>query len=133
MFKKFSQKFWNDESGTATIESLLWMPIFFFLFVLITNASFIFFGKAQALKIIQDGNRAFAVGRILTAAEAQEKILEKLILVAPGAEVTTEDDNFIITTNATFSAIDLMPVKLAPNFTNLKITITSEHFKEDYP
>ena len=133
IFPQSFRKFRDDETGTATIESLLWMPIFFFLFVLITNASFIFYGKAQALKIIQDGNRTFAVGRITDADDAKDAIEVKLVKLANGqpVEILMDVTDGVITTTATISAIDLMPVKVATNFTNLRITINSAHFKED--
>jgi len=48
----------KDEDGFATLEALIWIPIFVFFLVFILDTTFIFFGKAQALRFIQDGNRA---------------------------------------------------------------------------
>lgn len=41
------KSFWRNESGSGTIEMLLWMPAFVFMFIMISDASFIFYGKSQ--------------------------------------------------------------------------------------
>lgn len=40
-----TDRFNDDDSGAATIESLLWIPMFVFILVLITDVSFILFGR----------------------------------------------------------------------------------------
>ena len=45
-------RFRRDEEGSATIEAVLWIPMFMFLTVLIADTSFIFFGRAQAMRLI---------------------------------------------------------------------------------
>jgi Flp pilus assembly protein TadG len=121
----------NDESGTATVESLLWMPLFFFLFVLITDASFIFYGKAQALRIIQDGNRAYSVNRFDDDAEASAYIQTRLRTLSPNATASTSVSNGVITTNATLFARELMAVGTIPNFGDGEVGLTLQQFQEN--
>lgn len=130
MNKKWLARFKEDQSGTATIESLLWIPLFFYIFVLITDASFIFFGKAQALRIIQDGNRAYSVDAFETSEEASAYIQSQLRAFAPQATVTTNVSNGIIVTNATLRSGDLMAVGSIPGIKNIDIQITAQHFQE---
>ena len=133
MYKLTTQnlrKFLKDESGTATVESLLWMPIFFFLFILITDASFIFYGKAQAMRMIQDGNRAYSVNNFDDNAEASAYIQARLRTLSPTATATTTVSNGVITTTATLSVRELMAVGTIPNFGNGEINLTLQQFQE---
>jgi Flp pilus assembly protein TadG len=125
-------RFKEDERGVATIESLLWMPLFFYLFILITDVSFIFYGKAQGLRAVQDGNRAFATNQ-LDRDEAEQRILTKLNSFAPGSTASTEYDGStgLITTTATLPAASLMAVGSIPNFINLDIRIRESHYQEN--
>jgi Flp pilus assembly protein TadG len=131
MYTNFLKRFKEDESGTATIESLLWMPIFFYLFILITDVSFIFYGKAEALRIIQDGNRAYSVGKFEDNQDASGYIEGRLRTFAPGATVTTSTAAGIITTVATLAASDLMAVGSIPGFLGIEIEVTAQHYQEN--
>ncbi|SFS21717.1 TadE/TadG family type IV pilus assembly protein [Yoonia litorea] len=127
----FIRRFQGDERGTATVESLLWMPLFFYLFVLITDVSFIFYGKAEALRIIQDGNRAYSVNSLETDTETSAYIKSRLVALAPASEVTTSVVNGVIITTATMQASDLMAVGSIPTFVDTEISITSQHYMEN--
>lgn len=131
MMIEFFRCFKEDQRGSATIESLLWMPLFFYLFVLITDVSFIFYGKAQALRIIQDGNRAYSVKAFDSDAAASDYIKSKLNVFAPQATVSTTVSNGIIITSATLNAADLMAVGTIPAFINSEFSVTSQHFMEN--
>jgi Flp pilus assembly protein TadG len=54
-------RFAGDEDGAVTVEAVLWIPFFFFVLMLMTDTSMAFFSKAQAYRIIENGNRAFAI------------------------------------------------------------------------
>lgn len=123
-------RFKNDEQGSATIESLLWMPMFFYLFILITDVSFIFFGQAQALRVIQDGNRAYSINRFETDAEASAFIQNNLRMRAPHATAQTTVSSGLIQTTASIPMSDLVAVGSIPGFVGSDITITSQHLKE---
>ena len=125
------RRFRNDERGTATIESLLWMPLFFYLFILITDVSFIFYGKAQALRIVQDGNRAYSVDGFPDNASASTYITGQLRQFAANATATTTNNGGIISTTATVPANDLMAVGAIPQFVGLVVSITANQYQEN--
>jgi Flp pilus assembly protein TadG len=58
---RFATRFAMDEEGAVTVEAVLWIPFFFFVLMLITDTSLAFFSKAQAYRIIENGNRAFSI------------------------------------------------------------------------
>jgi Flp pilus assembly protein TadG len=130
MLSNLLTRFKEDERGIATIESLLWMPLFFYLFIAITDVSFIFYGKAQALRVVQDGNRAYSVNILKSNEETSDYIEGRLRLFAPGATATTTVSNGVIITRATIDSSDLMAVGSIPNFVGLDINIVEQHFRE---
>jgi Flp pilus assembly protein TadG len=133
MYTNFLKRFKEDERGTATIESLLWMPIFFYLFILITDVSFIFYGKAQALRIVQDGNRAYSVDGFADNAAASAYITGQLQQFAPNATATTSiiSPIGVISTTATIPANDLMAVGAIPQFVGLVVNVTAQQYQEN--
>lgn len=122
--------FGRDEDGSASIESLFWIPIFVFMLVLILDTSFIFFGKSQALRAVQDGNRALSVGAIADEDAAEEFIVAAMVDHAPGITVETLIEDGIIVSTATMPAKELMIVGSIPVFKDTVISVTAKHFLE---
>lgn len=128
--KGWLKQFHNDERGSATIESLIWIPIFVYLLVLIADVSLVFYGKAQALRIIQDGNRALSVRYLDTTDDAEEFVLAGLASYTDNATVNTSITDGIITTVAAVPARDLMSIGSIPGFNNTTLSISAQHFLE---
>jgi len=104
----------------------------FFLFIHLDYRRIVsFYGKAQTLRIIQDGNRAYSVNRFDTDAEASAYIQGQIRVFSPQATVITTVINGIIQTSATLPASDLMAVGTIPNFLSSEISVTSQQFMED--
>ena len=133
MWSNLFSRFRDDERGVATVESLLWMPLFFYLFILITDVSFIFYGKAQALRIVQDGNRAYSVNGFPNNAAAGAYIQGQLRQFAPNATATTSiiSPVGVISTTATIPANDLMAVGAIPQFVGLVVNVTAQQYQEN--
>lgn len=123
-------RFRDDEDGSATVESLFWLPLFMFVLVLITDVSFIFFGKAQALRVIQDGNRALSVGRFNDTDSTKDFIEKALQGFSTNAVVVTTVDDGVVTSTATMPTTDLMAVGTIPGINNIKVVVTAQHFLE---
>jgi hypothetical protein len=124
-------QFHDDDEGSATIESLLWIPMFVFILVLITDVSFILFGKAQALRFVQDGNRALSVGALSSVEETEEFILGNMANFSSSATVDTSIvDGIIISTTLVMPAVDLMVIGTMPIFEDTLISVSANHFLE---
>ena len=134
MFRGWVKRFADDDRGSATIESLLWFPLFIYLLVLITDVSFIFYGKAQALRIVQDGNRSYSVGYpgTSTPAETQSFIRTQLLSLDSDPTVATTYDGStgLIETTVSLSATELMAVGFIPGFGDFEFEIRAQHYKE---
>lgn len=124
------RRFRSDENGAATIEAVLWIPVFFFLLVLIVDASLMFHGQARALRIVQDNNRAVAVGRIPTT-DAEAIILNRLAQISPNARVSTSNNSGIIGTVVGMPATDLSSLGIVTKMGDFTIWASAEQFLED--
>ena len=130
MRSQWMTDFRKDERGTASIESLFWIPLFIYLLVLITDVSLIFYGKAQALRIVQDGNRAYSVNQFANDTAAEAFILTRLQSYSPSSTVDTKVADGLITTEAVLKASELMSIGSIPGFSDKTIVVTAQHFKE---
>jgi hypothetical protein len=125
-----ARRFHDGESGSASIESLFWIPMFVFFLVLVMDTSFIFFGKAQALRFVQDGNRQLSVGALTSVVDTELFIKAALSDYAPTAVVDTEIVGGVIQTTVIMPATDLMIAGSIPVFKNTMIRVTANHFQE---
>ena len=122
--------FLRDEEGSVTVEAVLWLPVFFAVLVLITDVSFAFFGKAQALRIMQDGNRAYSLGRFDTTLETQTQIKAAFRGYSPNARVSTVEGGGVVSTTMVIPASDLMLFDSLARITNFNITVQAQHLIE---
>jgi Flp pilus assembly protein TadG len=123
-------RFRASERGSGTVEMVLWMPIVVLLLVLITDASFIFNRRSEMLRTVQDGNRAFSVGRLTSIEETQTFVATRLRVYAPSALVTTTLVDGIITTQASVELDDLLTFGLIPEISLGRMSVQSQHFLE---
>ncbi len=129
------RRFRRDEGGTATIESLLWLPLFFFLLVMIVNGSFIFYGKSQALRIIQDANRALSTGRLGNTGAAETYLRTRIGVFAPSvltdpSRVDTTVTAGIITSSSRIPLGELAVLGSFSLFTTGTLVVQSQHYLE---
>jgi len=129
-FLRQARKFGNDEDGSTTIEAVLWIPMFAFLTVMIADASFIFYGRAQAMRLIQDGNRAYSVGRLENAAATSTYIATLLSELSPNAMVTTTVSGGIVTSSASIPVDDLVAFGSIPSLNGFTTIVRSQHYLE---
>jgi hypothetical protein len=144
MHSNFLKRFKEDQRGLATIESLLWMPLFFFLFILIVDISLVFYGKSEVLRFVQNENRTLAVWVGVEddweaeelAAEARLRARIVGLMMNPSANevagVTVEIDKVdnIINTFVSLPGGPMMAVGTLPNFSATRITVRAQHYKE---
>lgn len=129
-FLRRSKKFRTNESGSATIEAVLWFPMFVLLLVMVADVSFVFFGQAQAMRILQDGNRAFSVGRITSESDTEVFVVSALAPLTPNPTVTTSLSQGVITTIAEIPVSDLAKIGGFSFLSGYNIIVKSEHFLE---
>lgn len=122
------ERFLRSEDGSATVESLIWLLAFFSFLALATDASMAFFGRAQAFRILQDGNRAYATGRLTSMDELEAWIAVAIAPVALGATATSEVNNGIVRSRLDLPLSSLELFGLIPG--DGTVIVRSAHYVE---
>ena len=122
--------FARKERGSATIEAVLWTPIFLLLFGLLTDTSLIFGRQAEILRVVQDANRSLAVGHFLTVAEAKAYISTKVATFSRHSTVLVAINQGIISSSVSMPATDLTVTGLFQAFSNLTISVAASQMLE---
>jgi hypothetical protein len=87
--------FRSDESGAVTVETVIWLPVFFAAALLVADVSYLFTVNASMWEAARVGAREAAMHR--AGAEGAERAAENL-LISPGKpyEITgTVDDRYV--------------------------------------
>jgi len=129
---RFAKRFSRDEGGSATVEAVIWIPFFFFILMLITDASLAFFARAQAFRAIEDGNRSFSVGSLSDRAATKSFIEARFDSLSPSATATVdyESTSRIITTQLKFPAREVVLFNTLGVMTGWEIEVSAQQYKE---
>ena len=118
------------EKGSSTLEALIWVPIIVYLMSMIADFSFVFYGKANTLRLVQDSNRALSVGQVASTTEVEDLVRRGMADVSQDVAVTTTVDSGIIRTVVSLPATAFTAVHAVPGLSQMNITITSQQFLE---
>ncbi|WP_181363785.1 TadE/TadG family type IV pilus assembly protein [Aliiroseovarius pelagivivens] len=128
-----------NEDGTATVETVLWLPALFMIFILIINTSFVFYKQSIMMRVVQDANRALSVGRIgpvddmqAAAANTQTYVKDRISGFASNGTVktTVNSSTGVITTTASVPISDLVFNGKFNILTGFSVSAQSQHFVE---
>ncbi len=122
--------FARREQGSASIEAVLWIPMFLLFFSLLTDTSLIFGRESEILRIVQDANRSLAVGRFQTIKEAQTYVNDKVAKFSPRSIVNVSIDQGIISTTVSLPATDLTITGLLDAFSGVTIAVSASQMSE---
>ena len=117
--------------GAATIEAVIWLPAFFAVFALITDASTIFGRQSQVLRVIQDANRNLSTGYFTTANQARADVLSRIGWISPHAVVATKVVGNVITTRVDLPLADITATGLVAAFASGTISVSADHVMEE--
>lgn len=125
-------RFLRRQDGTASVEAVLWMPIFIALFGLIVDMSLIFYGQSKVLRVVQDGNRARSIGITKTPAQTELRITNHLAALDVVATVKSTEVGGIVHTDVTYGAAQLQALGFFTALLGLKVTVSAEHMLEGF-
>jgi len=126
----YMKRWHRDERGSATIEAVLWLPMFVIFFVMIADVSLVFFRQTEVLRVVQDANRALSVGRFSGAAETEEYVKTAIAPLTTRAQVTTTVNSGVIDTVALVPVEDLVAVGMFNFLNGYNIAVQSNHYVE---
>ena len=82
------------------------------------------------MRIIQDGNRAFSVGRLSSSIKTEEYVTAALAAITPNPTVSTILDHGVITTTALIPVSDMAKVGRFAFLSGYNVEVKSQHFLE---
>ena len=126
------RNFFRRETGAATVETVLWFPLFIAVFGLMLDVAMIFHGQAKVLRVVQDGNREYSIGRLTTAGAAESQIEGELAALGIQASATTSEKAGVAHTVVRVPASQLQVIGYFTAFTSLQVTVTAEHMIENW-
>jgi Flp pilus assembly protein TadG len=132
MIRTVFRKFARSDDGTATVETLLWFPLFIAVFGLMLDVAMIFHGQAKVLRVTQDGNREYSIGRLTTPAATETYIENILAQLDIQANATTTEIAGVAHTIVTVPANQLQVLGYFTAFAGLTISVTAEHMIENW-
>ncbi len=124
------RRFFRNSEGSATVESVLWLPIFFALFGLMTDATMIFNGHSRVLRVVQDANRNLSTGRLETEIATEAWVVAELANLSTNVIVDTQIVAGVATTTARLPAVDLEILGMFSALNNMTVAVTSQHYIE---
>jgi Flp pilus assembly protein TadG len=128
--KKLLHRFRTSEEGSATIETLIWIPVFVWVAAMILNTTLILFQKNQAFRIVQDANRILSTGYMQTTTETQAYIAGHIASFAPEATISTVIDDGVVTSSVDYQVSNLFMPNVVTDLMNITISISAQHFME---
>lgn len=123
-------RFGRDEDGSVLVESILWFPIFFSLFVMIADLSVLFMNQARIKKIMQDGQRQMAVGVIDDCVDLQTWLSTELSTFAPTAQVACTETTSLSSARVTAAASELALTGASGLFGKLNVDVRMVYYQE---
>lgn len=133
MTRDLLTRFLRRQDGGPTVETVLWFPLIIAIFGLVADVAMIFHGQAKVLRVIQDGNRELAVGRITTVADAEdyiEGVLAQLDIEATAS--TTISGGGVASTTVTVAVEQLQMLGYFTALQSVEINVTAEQMIENW-
>ncbi|WP_424941483.1 TadE/TadG family type IV pilus assembly protein [Aliiroseovarius sp. S253] len=121
-----------NEDGTATVETVLWLPVLFMIFVLIINTSFVFYKQSIIMRVVQDANRALSVKRLDSVDDTQTYIKTRISHLSSNGTATTtiNESTGVITSTAVIPVSDLVFNGKFNFLEDFSVRVSSQHFVE---
>lgn len=129
-------RFAADERGSVTVESLLWLPVFFAFLGLAVDGSVIFSNRSLVLRTIQDANRGLAIGRFDNEAQTMQFIRDNLPVCSLGvcppdvSVATSVSPTGVITSRVEIPSDRIDALGLFGLLTGIRVGIEAEHLRE---
>ena len=125
------KSFRKREDGAVTVETVLWFPLFFFLFLFVVELSIMLNRYTLTLRSVQDANRNVAVGNYTTAT-LETAIKAEVANFTTRPVITTQtsvDGTF--QTNVTIQAVDFLVTPWPEDWLDIVLTISATHQLEN--
>ena len=123
--------FLRRQEGAATIEAVLWLPVFFYVMALAIDTTMIFHGYSRVIRAVEDVNRGLAVKRIETIYEGKQKLAAMLSDYKDlRIDIRINPDDNIIVSNVEVPVTSLIFLGAIKPIVGKGIAIRTQQYKE---
>lgn len=134
------RRFLRNEHGGPTVETVIIFPILVVIFGMMLDVAMIFHGQAKTLRVVQDINREFSVGRIADAATTAAEIKTQLdaMKIYPTSVKTRVSSVGVAISQVEVPAANFTVIGYFNAFANdgenkrLRLVIGAEHLREHW-
>lgn len=119
----------RDEDGSATVEALLWLPMFFYILALSVDVTMVFHSYSRIIRAVEDVNRGLSVGRIKTIEEGKQRISATLANYA-GVESDIKIVDNVIVTNVSVPVTSLVVLGAVKPMMDKNVMVKTQQFVE---
>ncbi|MDG2339725.1 MAG: pilus assembly protein [Paracoccaceae bacterium] len=122
--------FVSASDGSATIETVLMVPLFIIMLAITVDASLTFSNHTQVMRAVHDVNRQLSVGKLSSESEVIAEIQSQLLLLSPNATITALIDNGTITSNVSFPLTDILAFGNISSFEDYSLSVEAKNYIE---
>lgn len=123
----------TSEEGTATVEAVLWLPLFVFAFGLVFDAAVLFFSEAEAIRVVQEANRLASIGRLETVTDTESYIETHLGHLSLNAKATSSiSANGVISSVVEIPSGELRMLGFFEQLTRVELKVGASQMMEDF-
>jgi len=123
-------RFGRGECGSATVEAVLWLPVFVGALCLVADFSMIFNGETLATRVVEDANRKYSVNWFTDTDQVETAVKSALVSLSPNATVQSSDDGVTVTTRVLLDTDDLVATGWFDFLTGRSVAVQSSQMLE---
>ena len=132
MITRALNRFRRSQDGASTVETVLWIPVFFVFFALLFEISMVFNGQARTLRIVQEANRDYSVGQITSEADLGLRIKNNLATMnVTATAIVPRQTAGVITTRVDIPVAEFGSLGWFSAFKELRVRVTAEQTVEN--
>ena len=127
--------FRRNEEGTASVEAVLWFPLFGMLSSLLVDATVLFHGEAEIHRIVHDTNRRVSINSLQSQSDAvafATSRLKSLGIKPKEVQVSIDSNGNYVATLVKVEAKTLQKFGTFSALMNLEIEVASVHLLDTF-
>ncbi len=123
-------RFFRSERGAVTVDAVIWIPVFVFILLFISEVSLAFAGETAITQVVEDANRLYASGYFQTAADTETFIRSQLPKLSSSMTVSITESNKIIKTVITVPLLSITGLNAVQQLSGITVTVSGEQLSE---
>lgn len=127
--RRLPKRFVKDETGSVTIEFVLWVPVFVLILAITVDASILFLTQANLWSIARDTTRFMATG-LLSDVGAEAYALDRMAAWGANTTIIASRDANLVSLSMSVPISDVSPFNIVGSFTSGNIGIALDQHIE---